>query len=222
MRLASAIPLVLLLLAGCGGGAGRPASGIVVGPDGQPRLNNPANNRAETERTIQRALDRELAPGWRSQVAIADEPRWDGDRDEWLWPATAVRIELTGDPAVPPALDAQTITTAVMDYFADRLADPRQQVRVSVATAVPPSAAPPSAAPPSAAPPVVAPPAAATAVPDAPQRYAIQPGDTLARISAVFYGSPRHWRRIVDANPGLLPEALPVGQEIVIPPLPTP
>ena len=100
----------------------------------------------------------------------------------------------------------------MVEYFAGRLADAKEQVTVTVTTVARPTAP---------ATPVVAAQAPAEATPatqpgDA-QRYQIQAGDTLARISAVFYGSPKHWRQIVDANPGLVPEALRVGQEIVIP-----
>lgn len=213
MRLATlpVLAAILAALSACSGD--RPPPGVLIGADGQARYHSAANVRAEAERTIERALDRELAPSWRSLVAIADEPRWDGDREAWRWPGTTVRVELNGDHAVPPRLDAPTITAAVVDYFADRLIDAGQPVRVTVATAPAREAAPAS------------PPAAPVAVPAAPatgpQRYAIQPGDTLARISAVFYGSPQHWRRIVEANPGLQPESLSVGREIVIPPAPT-
>ena len=100
MRIVSVFALLpLLVFAGCGDG--RHSPGFVLGGDGQPRYNNSANVRAETERTIERALNRELAPSWRSNVAIADEPRWNDLREAWLWPATAVRVELSGDAAVP-------------------------------------------------------------------------------------------------------------------------
>ncbi len=48
--------------------------------------------------------------------------------------------------------------------------------------------------------------------------YTIQPGDTLAQITALHYGSTGPWKRIVDANPGLDPANLPVGKSINIPP----
>lgn len=214
MRIASVFALLpLLFVVGCG--EGRHSPGFVLGEDGKPRYNNSANVRAETERTIERALDGELAPSWRSNVAIADEPRWNDIREAWLWPATAVRVELSGDAAVPPALDTPTVTAAVVEYFAGRLADAKEQVTVTVTTVARPVAAP--------AAPVVAAQAPAEATPapqpEEAQRYQVQAGDTLARISAVFYGSPKHWRQIVDANPGLVPEALRVGQEIIIPTL---
>jgi nucleoid-associated protein YgaU len=51
-------------------------------------------------------------------------------------------------------------------------------------------------------------------------RYTLKRGDTLALLSSAFYGTPDYWRQILDANPGLRPEALPVGEVIVIPPYP--
>ena len=47
--------------------------------------------------------------------------------------------------------------------------------------------------------------------------YTIQPGDSLADISLAFYGTPDHWRRIADANPGTSAGVLKAGTAIVIP-----
>ena len=49
--------------------------------------------------------------------------------------------------------------------------------------------------------------------------YTIQPGDTLAQITALHYGSTGPWKRIVDANPGLDSAKLVPGATITIPPL---
>jgi nucleoid-associated protein YgaU len=51
--------------------------------------------------------------------------------------------------------------------------------------------------------------------------YTIQAGDTLEEISLRFYGSKRGWKRILDANPGLIPTRLKIGKTIVIPPKPS-
>ena len=48
-------------------------------------------------------------------------------------------------------------------------------------------------------------------------RYTVQEGDTLAIISTVFYGSPQHWRKILEANPGTTAN-LTAGSELIIPP----
>ncbi len=50
-------------------------------------------------------------------------------------------------------------------------------------------------------------------------RYIIQPGDTLSTISRKYYGSAAFWKKIFEANQDQIPypNALTVGQEIIIP-----
>lgn len=48
--------------------------------------------------------------------------------------------------------------------------------------------------------------------------YVIKKGDTLSEISQRIYGTSRLWRRILEANPGIDPRALRIGQKIIIPP----
>ena len=50
--------------------------------------------------------------------------------------------------------------------------------------------------------------------------YSVQPGDTLADISTIFYGAPEHWRLLITANPGLDPAQMTVGSVLTIPPKP--
>jgi nucleoid-associated protein YgaU len=56
------------------------------------------------------------------------------------------------------------------------------------------------------------------------QKYVIQPKDTLIKIARRYYGDgfTREYTRILEANKGVLTHetVLPVGKEIVIPPLP--
>jgi len=47
--------------------------------------------------------------------------------------------------------------------------------------------------------------------------HVVASGDTLSEISATYLGSATLWRRIVDANPGIDPDRLEVGQELTIP-----
>lgn len=47
--------------------------------------------------------------------------------------------------------------------------------------------------------------------------YTVKRGDSLWSISKQFYGSGEHYQRIVEANPGLDPGSLQVGQRISIP-----
>jgi len=47
--------------------------------------------------------------------------------------------------------------------------------------------------------------------------YTIQRGDTLWKIAAQHYGNGKKWHEIADANPGLSPQTLRVGQTITLP-----
>jgi 5'-nucleotidase len=47
--------------------------------------------------------------------------------------------------------------------------------------------------------------------------YTIKPGDTLWKIAATKYGDGKRWHQIVDANPGLTPSKLRIGQVITLP-----
>jgi 5'-nucleotidase len=47
--------------------------------------------------------------------------------------------------------------------------------------------------------------------------YTVKRGDTLWKIASSHYGDGKKWREIADANPGLTPSALRVGQTISLP-----
>jgi 5'-nucleotidase len=47
--------------------------------------------------------------------------------------------------------------------------------------------------------------------------YTVKKGDTLYGIARQRYGDGKQWNKIAQANPGLRPETLKVGQTIVIP-----
>jgi len=49
------------------------------------------------------------------------------------------------------------------------------------------------------------------------QKYTVQPGDTLSKISQQFYGSPNHYMKIAQANGIENPNLIQVGQELDIP-----
>jgi LysM repeat protein len=51
------------------------------------------------------------------------------------------------------------------------------------------------------------------------RRYTVKPGDTLSKISREFYGDPNQYRKIFNANRGVLsdPDTIRAGQELVIP-----
>lgn len=47
--------------------------------------------------------------------------------------------------------------------------------------------------------------------------YTVQKGDSLWKIAQRHYGNGQRWPDIVAANPGLVPEKLPVGKTIILP-----
>ena len=47
--------------------------------------------------------------------------------------------------------------------------------------------------------------------------YVIHPGDTLYGLAQCFLGKGERWNEIVQANPGLEPTKLKIGQTITIP-----
>ena len=46
--------------------------------------------------------------------------------------------------------------------------------------------------------------------------YVIKAGDTLWSIAKVKYGNGKEWVKIIEANKGLVPEKLKVGQKIIL------
>ncbi len=198
MLVASAFALGLALgVAGCGDGRQHP--GFVIGGDGSTRYSNAVNMKLDAERTIAQSLDHDLGSGWSSQVAIADEPRFDDASESWRWPTTAVAVTLRGTGSSP--LPEADIAEAIRRYFASRLA---RGASLSVGISVQPPA-------------FTADVGAGASAPSLPCRYTIQTSDTLETLSTHFYGSSEHWRRILDANPGLSLETMRTGHEIVIP-----
>lgn len=180
-----------LALVGCSDGA----RGYVLddqggGPD------TPERARGRMERQVVQSL---AEVGIEATVAITPAPVWRAPQRRadpgWYFPSATVTIT-----APPPQAD-QARAIAQDQLRPRMLGDAIPAILVADASAVTTTAPP-----------------AAPAV-SGQQTYVIQAGDTLAAISAVFYGSVQPWRRILDANPGLDAAALPVGQAIIIPSL---
>jgi nucleoid-associated protein YgaU len=51
------------------------------------------------------------------------------------------------------------------------------------------------------------------------QKYTIQSGDNLSKVSKHFYGSPNHYQKIAQANGIDNPDRIQAGQELTIPAL---
>ncbi len=47
--------------------------------------------------------------------------------------------------------------------------------------------------------------------------YVVKKGDTLYSIAKAKYGDGKAWKKIADANPGVNPTTLKVGQTLVLP-----
>ena len=82
---------------------------------------------------------------------------------------------------------------------------------------------PPATIPPAASR-VDAPPATVAPAPPPPieaatgrRKHVIAAKDTVYSLSRTYYGDPNQWKKIVAANPGLVPEKMPIGKTIVIP-----
>jgi hypothetical protein len=166
---------------------------------------------------------------------------------DWRWTQCDTTVEIIGDGHAALPITAADVRDGVRDYLQRRVEQSRHHLTVAVVVAVdaarfaalarPPKtegqAAPVIAVAPAEAPVAAVNPAPATSTPapvpaPAPasaqlqlgaQAYVLQTGDTLAEISAVFYGSTRYWRKILQANPSLDPNSLPVGRQIMIPAL---
>ncbi|MFH1745971.1 MAG: LysM peptidoglycan-binding domain-containing protein [Planctomycetota bacterium] len=50
-------------------------------------------------------------------------------------------------------------------------------------------------------------------------KYTIKRGDRLYAIAEEHYGDGKYWTKIRDANPGIDPDKLKIGQEITLPPV---
>lgn len=51
------------------------------------------------------------------------------------------------------------------------------------------------------------------------QKYTIQPGDNLSKVSKLFYGNPNHYAKIAEASGISNPDHIQVGQEVTVPAL---
>jgi hypothetical protein len=193
---------------------------MVVDGDGTVAVDTAKHERGRVTGLIRSQLDEQLGPHWRTTVAIAELPERDpgfGRSDcTWAWSRATVSLELVGDGSPLPEPE-DDIRGAVARFLRPRVDHPDEHLRVAVTSTSDAARFAALARPGGPAPSSATAGQSATA-----QTYVTQPDDTLAGISAVFYGSTRYWRVIVAANPGLDPAALAPGRVITIPARPQP
>ena len=203
------LSLAVVALDGCAPTVeGSRGNGALLTDDGRIIANTDRHHRDETVRHITTDLDAAVAPGWTSRVVIDELPTWvpgiepnDGD---WRWAKATVHLTLTGSgPLTHPP---EELRQGVVDYLAKRVRQPTKNLSVTLTSAASPEQTPM--------------PATQSDPPNSARTYHIQPGDTLADISTIFYGAPEHWRLLITANPGLDPAQMTVGSVLTIPPKP--
>lgn len=134
-----------------------------------------------------------------------------------LWMrAVALGIVAAGCQSQPKS-SVQTASPSVLDV------GPAPAPYQPSVYAVPPGTAPagnvaPGYSPPVSEPAYVPPPAVdVTPVATSRKTYIVKQGDTLFHIAKVHYGDGKRWREIAEANPGVTPSTLRVGQKLVVP-----
>jgi LysM repeat protein len=200
----------LIFLASCSGARG------VVFRDGQMMMNTPELARGDARAALTKQIDQDIGEHWRSEVAIAELPFYEPDDrylDEgWYWDKATVAVTLTGDGQAELANTDADITAIVAKHLSRKIQGGKKDMAVTIVAAKDPVKFAALVQPASATPVVQA--------TTGPTKYTLQSGDTLAAISAAFYGTAQHWKAIADANPGLDPASLKPGDVIVVPPKP--
>lgn len=220
MRLLTIFTILLALVA-CDDG--RWAPGYLITDEGETLSNTAENKRTLTIQTMVDQLNKDLAPHWRTEIAIAELPRYERGSDDdghggWLWPTATVAVTLLGDGTGEPPVAEKDIAKAVRDYLYGQVDRPTRNLHI-ITTRVVDAARFATKAKPAGDRPVGEKPAETLEKPAAPptpvtRRYVVQSGDTWADLSQAFYGSSQHWRHLSDANQG---GELTTGREIVIP-----
>lgn len=183
----------LLTLAGCAGSGGRD-NGMIVTHDGRVVSETAEVARDELAYVLTGRATEAAGAGYHAVITITVLPELDAVRaDEFGWKDLPIQLQLVPPRGATGIPDAQQRAEAiVLSTVALRV--PRRSA-AHLTTTVTETGAP---------------------LPGS-QTYVTVAGDTLAGISTAFYGAPKHWRAIADANPGI-DQTLPVGTSLVIPP----
>jgi LysM repeat protein len=215
------LPIVALLIALTACDNSRWAPGYLVSEDGETMSNNDENKRTLTIRTMVSQLDQALGQHWRTEISIAELPKFERGADDdrtasstsgWVWPKATVAVTLVGDGAGEPAISDAEITKAITDYLYKQVDRPSRNLTVAITRVVDAARFAAKPTKPTEVPTVTKP-----ATTPGAKRYVVQTGDTWAELSQAFYGSAQHWRHLAEANQN---SVLTPGQEIVIPPKP--
>ena len=202
----SSVLLCACVLTACSPGPeGTRGTGAVLTSDGRFVPNTDRNERTEVCKHIASDLGSALGAEWKVTVTIDELPSWkpgmlEGDGD-WRWQIATAHVALSGSGT--PRLTTAEIVAAVEQYLSKRAGTAKAIVTIAGAGSGERGAGSPVPT--------------AAAIPSGVRTYTVQPGDTLADITALFYGSPAAWRTIVAANPGLDPAALQPGMTLTIP-----
>lgn len=187
--------LLLAVTSACGGG--RYGGGLVIDEHGAA-MGTSTKAARDAERAISNSIAEACGAAWQVQTTIAEEPRWDDVAEDWRWPAASVTLTLTGSGQAP--LANAEIRDAIERWFARRMVARTAKPTVVIRRVEQAES-----------------PTVPTSGPIGGWRYTIKKGDTLALLSTAFYNTPEHWRRILDANPGLQADRLVEGAVISIP-----
>lgn len=218
---------VLFVLTACDDG--RWAPGYLITDEGETLSNTAENKRALAIHTIVKQLDQDVGAHWRTDVSIAELPRYERGADDdrssaWMWPVATVAITMVGDGAAEPRITEAQVTKAVSDYLYHQVDRPQKNLHVTATRVIDAErfAAKPVKPTNASSAPTAEKPAETVVKPVVPassaaRRYVVQAGDTWADLSQAFYGSAQHWRHLADANQNA---ELTTGREIVIPPKP--
>jgi hypothetical protein len=216
------LPIAALLIALTACDNSRWAPGYLISEDGESLSNTDENKRALTIRTMVSQLDQALGAHWRSEISIAELPKYERGADDdrtaagtsgWLWPKATVAVTLLGDGTGEPAIAEAEITKAVSDYLYRQVDRPHHNLHVTTIRVV--DALRFAQKPGKRGEKITEKVEKPTVPPTSAVRaYTVQAGDTWADLSVAFYGSAQHWRHLADANQS---GDLSAGRTIVIP-----
>jgi nucleoid-associated protein YgaU len=190
------LTLLIIALSACSSNSNTPRE-IAVSNDGL-EMGTSRNERARTEKLLQTQLGEALGDSWSVGVSLAESPEWNTITEGWEWKTATVAITISGRLTDPLPLPETELAKATLDYLKPRMQ--RGHEPIVAVTRVEPAF-----------------PSTTSGSPSEPRRYTVRSGDTLARISAAYYGRDDAWPAIIAANPEMDPAQLTPGTVLIIP-----